>query len=93
MRSIGAEYELRHDQMQAFLAAPWLVEETPTLPALQKIATDAFGLNRRDQEKLWGFVTPLLTSSADLEALWRFANDNPIQRAILLAALQAEVLV
>jgi hypothetical protein len=25
--------------MRAFLAALWLVEETPTLPALQKIAT------------------------------------------------------
>ena len=43
-----------------------------------------------DQEKLWGFVAPLLTSAADLEALWRFTNDDPIERAILLAALQAE---
>jgi hypothetical protein len=90
VRSVGAEYEFRHDQMRAFLAALWLVEETPTLPALQKIATDAFGLNRRDQEGLWGFVAPLLTSRADLEALWRFANDDPIERAILLAALQAD---
>jgi hypothetical protein len=51
VRSVGAEHEFRHDQMRAFLAALWLVEETPTLPALQKIATDAgaFGLNRRDQ--------------------------------------------
>jgi hypothetical protein len=50
----------------------------------------AFGLNRCDQEELWGFVPPLLTSSANLEALWRFTNDDPIERAILLAALQAE---
>jgi hypothetical protein len=92
VRSIGAEHEFRHDQMRAFLAALWLVEETPTLPALQKTATDAgaFGLNRRDQEELWRFVAPLLTSTADLEALWRFANDDPVERAILLAALQAE---
>ena len=92
VRSIGAEHEFRHDQMRAFLAALWLVEETPTLPALQKTVADggAFGLNRRDQEELWGFVAPLLTSAADLEALWRFANDDPIERAILLAALQAE---
>jgi hypothetical protein len=47
-------------------------------------------LNRRDQEELWGFVAPLLTSAADLEALWLFANADPIERAILLAALQAE---
>jgi hypothetical protein len=77
--------------MRAFLAALWLVEETAT-PALQKIATDAgaFDLNRRDQEELWGFVAPLLTSNADLETLWRFASDDPIERGILLDALQAE---
>jgi hypothetical protein len=92
VRSIGSEHEFRHDQMRAFLAALWLVEEAPNLPALQKTVTDAgaFGLNRRDQEELWGFVAPLLTSTADLEALWRFANNDPIERAILLAALQAE---
>jgi hypothetical protein len=33
-------------------------------------------------------VEPLLTSAADLEA--QFANDDPVERAILLAALQAE---
>jgi hypothetical protein len=92
VRSIGAEHEFRHDQMRAFLGALWLVEETPALPALQKTATDAgaFGLNRRDQEALWRFVAPLLRSNADLEALWHFANDDPVERAILLAALQAE---
>ena len=92
VRSIGAEHEFRHDQMRAFLAAMWLVEETPTLPALQKTAIDAgiFGLSRRDQEELWRFVAPLLTFDADLEALWHFANDDPVERAILLAALLAE---
>ena len=59
VRPIGVEYEFRHDQMRAFLAALWLVEETPTLPALQKAATDAgaFDLNRRDQEDLWRFLS------------------------------------
>jgi hypothetical protein len=92
VRTIGPEHEFRHDQMRAFLAGLWLVEETPTLPALQKTATDAgaFGLNRRDQEELWSFVAPLLTSAADLDALWHFANDDPIERAILLAALQVQ---
>jgi hypothetical protein len=32
----------------------------------------------------------LLITTADLEALWRFANDDPGERAVLLAALQAE---
>jgi hypothetical protein len=84
IRPIGAEHEFRHDQMRAFLAALWLVEETPTLSALQKTVTDAgaFALNRRDQEELWRFVAPLLTSTVDLEALWHFANDDPVERAI-----------
>jgi hypothetical protein len=92
VRPIGAEHEFRHDQMRAFLAALWLVKETPTLPALQRTAIDAgaFNLNRRDQEELWSFVAPLLTPNADLEGLWRFANDDPVERGILLAALQAE---
>jgi hypothetical protein len=92
VRSAGAEHEFRHDQKRAFLAALWLVEETPTLPALQNTASDAgaFSLNRHDQEELWDFVAPLLTSSADLEALWCFTNDDPIERAIQLVALQAE---
>jgi hypothetical protein len=90
VRPIGTEHEFRHDQMRAFLAALWLIEETPGLLALQKAATDAgaFALNRRDQEELWGFVAPLLTSP-DLEALWRFANEDP-ERGILEHALQPE---
>ena len=40
--------------------------------------------------KLWRFVAPLLTSAADVEALWRFANDDVVERAILLSALQSE---
>jgi hypothetical protein len=92
VRPIGTDHEFRHDQMRAFLAALWLVEEIPTLPALQKAATDAgaFALSRLEQEELWRFVAPLLTATADPEALWRFANDDPVERAILLAALQAE---
>jgi hypothetical protein len=37
-----------------------------------------------------GFVAPLLTSTIDLEALWLFANNDPIERGTLLAVLQAE---
>jgi len=32
----------------------------------------------------------LLTSDADLETLWHFASDDPIERGILLDILQAE---
>jgi hypothetical protein len=89
---VSAVHEFRHDQMRAFLAALWLIEETPNLSALEKAATDegAFALNRRDQEELWRFVAALLVSADDLKALWRFANDDPELHALLLAALQAE---
>jgi hypothetical protein len=92
VRPIGREYEFRHDQMRAFLAALWLVDEMPTLPALQKAAESggAFGLNRRDQEELWNFVAPLLSANDDLHALWTFAAENPVERAELQRAAQVE---
>jgi ligand-binding sensor domain-containing protein len=90
VRQVGNSFEFRHDLMRAFLAASWLVEETPNIVALQQ-ATDkagAFDLNRRDQEELWSFVAALLNDS-DLIDLWLFAGDE-LQRSILLHALQAE---
>jgi hypothetical protein len=96
-RAVGAVHEFRHDQMRAFLAALWLVDEMPTLMALEKAVDDAgvFSLNRRDQDELWSFVTPLEASVEDpsaekLKTLWRFANDEPEERAILLNAVQNE---
>jgi hypothetical protein len=92
VRPVGEVHEFRHDQMRAFLAALWLVEETPNLSALEKIAIDAgaFALNRRDQEELWRFVGALLVSPEDIRALWCFVNEDPEWRGILLAAVQAE---
>jgi hypothetical protein len=91
VRQVGAFYEFRHDQMRAFLAALWLIDEM-SLPALKKavINAAAFTLNRKDQEELWGFLAPLLASAEDLKEMWHFANEEPVDRAILVAALQAE---
>src|SRR5262249_62333553 len=85
VRQVGRSYEFRHDQMRAFLAALWLVDEMP-LPALEEAVTDAraFTLNRRDQEELWGFLAPLLASADDLKAMWQFANEEPVDRGILV---------
>ena len=92
VRQVGRVHEFRHDQMRAFLAALWLVEEMPNLPALEKEMDDSgmFGLNPQDQKELSRFVAPLLHSDADLAALWRFANEKPEERAVLLDALQRE---
>ena len=92
VRQVGRVHEFRHDQMRAFLAALWLVEEMPNLPALEKEMDDSgmFGLNPQDQKELSRFVAPLLHSDADLAALWRFANEKPEERAVLMDALQRE---
>jgi len=92
VRPVGATHEFRHDQMRAFLAALWLFEEQPNMPALEKASTDggAFALNRGDQEELWQFLAALLTSAEDVKELWWFANEDPEAHAILLAALLAE---
>ena len=92
VRPVGATHEFRHDQMRAFLAALWLFEEQPNMPALEKASIDggAFALNRRDQEELWRFLAALLTSAEDVKELWWFANEDPEAHAILLAALLAE---
>jgi hypothetical protein len=92
LRQRATVYEFRHDQMRAFLAASWLVQEAPTPTAMQTMITEAkiFSINRRDQDELWKFVAPLLKADTDLVSLWQFANADPETRAILVAALQAE---
>lgn len=91
VRQRGTAYEFRHDQMRAFLAALWLIEETPGQPAFEAALLDAdiFALGRLDQEGLWRFVAPLL-DDASLVALWRFASADPESRSLLLAALQRD---
>ena len=91
VRQVGKVHEFRHDQMRAFLAALFLVEEIGNLPALKKEMDDSgmFGLNRRDQEELSRFMAPLLHPD-NLVELWHFAIEIPEERAVLLDALQRE---
>ncbi len=91
LRQVGRTQEFRHDQMRAFLAASWLVDELPGAQAIQDAVEGgrAFSLSRRDQEDLWGFVAPLLPDHL-VPALWRFASERPQDRGLLQAAVQAE---
>jgi hypothetical protein len=50
----------------------------------------AFGLNRKDQEELWRFLTSLMASAEDVKTLWSFAADNPVVCRFLLDALLIE---
>lgn len=78
--------------MRAFLAALWLVDEAPTLSTLEKALVDAavFALNRRDQEELWRFLVALLKTDEEFDSLWLFAHSEPVDRALLVSAIQAE---
>jgi hypothetical protein len=92
LRQVGTLHEFRHDQMRAFLAALWLVEELPSVTALQEamMKAGAFDLPRRDQEEVWRFLAALLATEDGLKPVWQFANEKPQERGLLLAALQDE---
>lgn len=94
VRLLAETYEFRHDQMRAFLAALWLVEETPSTAAIVKRLGDRrndgriWRCSRRDQEELWRFVADLLVTPEDRAALWAFALNDP-ERGFLQFALKA----
>jgi len=93
LRQVGPLHEFRHDQMRAFLAASWLVEELPTVKAMQEAIAEAkvfFLLARRDQEEMWRFFAALLARDEDVKTFWHHAGDEPQDRGLLLAALQEE---
>jgi len=91
VRRSGKVREFRHDQMRAFLASLWLVDEMPTLHALEMTLIDAkvFRINRRDQVELWRFFSYLLSDSR-LAEVWQFAITDPEERSLLVAAVQVE---
>lgn len=90
-RRAGKNWEFRHDQMRAYLAAAALVEDSLTRQQLidQTAEGRMFRLRRDDQEALWGFVAALLPDE-DVEALWVFAQEDPEDRGLLQSALQRE---
>ena len=94
VRLLAETYEFRHDQMRAFLAALWLVEETPSTAAIVKRLADRrndgqiWRCSRRDQEELWRFVADLLATPEDRAELWAFALNDP-ERGFLQVALKA----
>jgi hypothetical protein len=92
VRKLGLTFEFRHDLMRAFLAAAWLAEELPSVPAITAAMdeTNVFDLPRRDQADLWSFLALLIGKDDDLAALWLYAIEKADQRGILTAHLQEE---
>jgi len=91
VRPVGTSYQFRHDQMRAFLAASWLVEEIGNIADRKKTMADdgVFRISARDQEEVWRFVALLIVDD-DLIAFWHFTNDEPERRLHLRSVLEAE---
>jgi hypothetical protein len=91
VRQNGANFEFRHDQMRAFLAALWLIDDSASQSSLEAtlINDKAFGVSRSEQQELWEFVS-LLIENEPLVSLWRFAGRDAERRSLLISALQRE---
>jgi hypothetical protein len=83
VRPTSTGYEFVHDQMNAYLAACYLADQSNIEGFLRK--TNAWFDGREAQRGLWGFLATLLDRSR-LESLWVFAGDDA-DRAVLGTAL------
>ena len=90
LRRVGEVYKFRHDQMRNFLAASFLVEDTPNIEACaQRIAdTDVWMLGRKEQEELWTFLANMLSKPEDLDILWHLATRDPARGFLLQAIIR-----
>jgi hypothetical protein len=94
LRKVSSYSEFRHDQMRAFLAAGYLVDESPNVESIVERLADSeiWNRGRRDQEELWSFLCQLLAPN-DLTPLWKSTLGRPkmsfMQAAIYKQSLAA----
>lgn len=87
--SDGKEFEFRHDQMRAFLAARWAARhETQPISLFEKEAA-IWRLSRKEQGEVWDFFAEMYAAERpdDASALWEWSTAHP-DRVILQHALQ-----
>lgn len=84
----GQAVEFRHDLMRAFLAAEWLVSNSPSSAALTSRISESeiWQSPKRDQDELWTFLRDIAPAQW-IEPLWHFAIAEP-NRGYLQRALQ-----
>ena len=82
--------EFRHDQMRAYLAAYWLVEQAANAEAMLIHLKDdqVWRVPARDQDEVWPFVAALLPSEL-LSPIWTFTLSAQ-ERVRLQHAIQDE---
>jgi hypothetical protein len=74
VRHRDQQFEFVHDEMNAFLAACWLVERSTMEQKLELLTSSKVWQEDRDvQQSLWGFVARMVADHESLQALWNFA--------------------
>jgi len=85
----GQQFEFRHDQMRAYLAARWAAEHEAWPIGLFEKESEIWRLSRKEQDEVWGFFADMITVERlpAAIALWKWSTTNP-DRVILQHALQ-----
>jgi len=85
----GQQYEFRHDQMRAYLAARWAAHhETQPISLFEKESA-IWRLSRQEQDEVWGFFADMYVTEQPQEAvvLWKWSTAHR-DRVNLQHALQ-----
>jgi predicted flap endonuclease-1-like 5' DNA nuclease len=85
----GQQFEFRHDQMRAYLAARWAAWHETNPIGLFESESAIWRLSRTEQDEVWNFFADMYVDERpeDAIALWKWSTDHP-DRAILQHALQ-----
>jgi hypothetical protein len=85
----GQQFEFRHDQMRAYLAARWAACHEARPLSLFESEGDIWRLSRKEQDEVWNFFADMYVAEQSKEAvaLWKWSTAHP-DRVILQHALQ-----
>ena len=85
----GRQFEFRHDQMRAYLAARWAARHEAQPMNLFESQSAIWRLSRKEQDEVWNFFADMYVTERpeDAVVLWKWSTANP-DRVILQHALQ-----
>jgi len=85
----GQQFEFRHDQMRAYLAARWAAWHEAQPIGLFEKDNGIWRLSRKEQDEVWNFFADMYVAERPENAvdLWKWSTAHP-DRVILQHALQ-----
>jgi len=85
----GQQFEFRHDQMRAYLAARWAAWHEAQPIGLFEKDNAIWRLSRKEQDEVWNFFVDMYVAERSENAvdLWKWSTAHP-DRVILQHALQ-----